>query len=64
MKEKGLVVASDFSVSNCKSKYETAEEETQALLEGVTEEVKVPYHNNFLTYFWHNNTLATLETKL
>ena len=41
MKEKGLVAPSNFSVSNCKSKYETVEEETQARLEAVTEEAKV-----------------------
>lgn len=41
MKEKGLVAPSNFSVSNRKSKYETVEEETQARLEAVTEEVRV-----------------------
>ena len=41
MKEEGLVAPSDFSVSNCKSKYETVEEETQARLEAVTEVAKV-----------------------
>ncbi len=41
MKEKGLVAPLGFSVSNCKSKYETVEEEIQARHEAVTEEVKV-----------------------
>ena len=40
-KAQGLQVSSGFSVSNCKSKYKTVEEETKARHEAVTEEAKV-----------------------
>ncbi len=41
LKAQGLEVSSGFSVSNCKSKYKTVEEEIQARHVAVTEETKV-----------------------